>query len=293
MLSSTRQLNPLQLEQLSELSTLCQQHDGGLPVIYHQLLAQKRDSKNTVFYHQDEQLLGFLAIYFFYEQACEVSLLVAPNHRRQHIASQLLLKIIPLLITKEIEKLIFSIPSVIATDWLTSLGFSYSHSEYHMTRTGYAPVLLHNPLLEIRLATIDDINILSEIDNACFKDGQPNSHARFTNLLNDSNYSLFLAYYKQQPIGKAHICWQNAQILFSDIAILPTFQGQGLGNELLIFCINQTLMQGHSEMALDVEGHNITALNLYLRHDFKTAYQHDFWCITVSALQLLLQQKQI
>jgi ribosomal protein S18 acetylase RimI-like enzyme len=90
-------------------------------------------------------------------------------------------------------------------------------------------------------------------------------------------------------VGKAHTRWQENEAIFSDIAIMPKFQSQGLGSELLATCINDALMQGKTKLALDVETSNHSALNLYTRHDFKTVNAIDFWAISPSQLRTILR----
>ncbi|ASQ47345.1 GNAT family N-acetyltransferase [Legionella clemsonensis] len=284
MIICNNQVNEAQLQAIQDLSALCRERDGGTPTIYNHLLLQKRPTENNVFYFQDDQLLGFLSVYFFYEDACEVSLLIAPAHRRRGIAKQLLTTITPLLIAKEMHTLIFSSPTVINSHWLTEQKFLYRNSEYKMLRESYEPIFLSNPKLQIRKATLDDIPTLCSIDEACFSGQQENMMNRFNLLLNDSHYTLLLALHNHVGVGKAHIHWQPKGAIFSDIAILPQYQRQGWGGELLSYCINQALSIGKNKLMLDVETTNQNAINLYTRLGFKTANISDYWTIPLRTL---------
>src|SRR4051812_19799815 len=84
------QLSALQLQQLHELAALCQTTDGGVPCLYPHLLKEKRETDNNLLYYKNNQLIGFLSVYFFYADACEISLMVHPDYRQQKIATQLL-----------------------------------------------------------------------------------------------------------------------------------------------------------------------------------------------------------
>lgn len=289
MLITNRQVTASQIEQLDKLSSRCQQNDKGLPAFYRHILLQKRDTDSNVFYYQNGVLVGFLSAYFFYSNACEVSMLVDPSLRRHGISIQLLKAIFQLFISKQLDTVIFSTPSTLHDHWLPKLGFSYQQTEYHMLRVGYDPILITQPALSIRKAEHQDIETLCAMDDACFKDGQISTPSRFISLLSDNNYSLFVAMREGVPVGKAHIRWQDQNALFSDIAILPPFQRQGLGSELLSFCINHALTSGKSHLELDVETSNRNALDLYLRHNFKIAYEHDFWYISLVKLQKMLE----
>lgn len=289
MLIGNNQLNPTQLNALEELSTLCRSADGDVPAIYPHILVQKRSTESNVFYYEGDKLIGFLSVYFFYMDACEVAVLVDPSHRRQGIAKQLIQTIIPLVKAKQINTLIFSTAPAINEAWLLRLGLQYQNSEYHMQRKSYEPIFITNQALSIRKATEEDIPALCSIDELCFNVDQTNMYSRFMNLLDDGDYTLLLALHNEKAVGKAHIRWQAETATFSDIAIIPSCQKQGWGGELLSYCINHALTLGKTKLALDVETFNEKALNLYIRHGFKSVNTNDFWIINVDKLSTLLQ----
>ncbi|STX44729.1 N-terminal GNAT family acetyltransferase [Legionella donaldsonii] len=288
MLICNNHVSDTQLSAIDDLAALCRAADGGVPPLYRHLLIEKRATDNNVFYYQDNHLAGFLSVYFFYEDACEISIIVDPTYRRQGIATQMLQSIMPLLLTKQINTVIFSTPAKLNDEWLSRLGFHYQSSEYHMQRHSYEPVLISRRELTMRPATAADIPILSVIDEACFEAAkETDMAARFNSLLNDNNYVIFLASLQEKPVGKAHIRWQSDDAILSDIAILPAYQRQGLGSELLAWCINNSLSQGKTHLALDVETSNQGALDLYTRHGFKTKDANDYWAISIDKLRTL------
>lgn len=291
MLFCNRQVDEKLLIKLDKLTAICNEYDKGIPTLYRHILTQKRDTESNGYYLQGEEMAGFISIYFFYANACEVSLMIDPNHRRQGLAKQLIKAMLPLFHARELEYVIFSTPSTLHNHWLPVLGFSYQQTVYHMQRTGYEPILINKPRLSIRKATMDDLDMLCAIDHQCFSESAMSMPSRFINLFDDDNYSLFVAALDQQIIGKAHIRWESDMAVFSDIAIVPKFQRQGLGGELLCFCINQSLTNGKSIIALDVETTNRNALDLYLRHGFKITYEHDYWSIPLKRLEAVIKAK--
>jgi ribosomal protein S18 acetylase RimI-like enzyme len=290
MLVYSQQVNDEQQKQLDQLSHWCEEVDKGLPAIYQHLLKQKRITENNVFYYKDEVLVGFLSVYFFFEDACEVTLMVAPDHRRQGVATELLQGIFPLLESKNMKNLIFSTTGSAHEAWFKQMDFTYKHSEYHMERDSFVPIILNNPSLTLKKATPRDINMLCAIDIMSFS-GQQSMPDRFFGLLADNEYTLFLAYKGDQVVGKAHIRWQPHSALLSDIAILPPFQRKGLGGELLSHCINYALNEGKVKITLDVEANNSKALNLYSKNGFKTTKIFDFWSVPMAHLQSLINKK--
>ena len=288
MLINNHQLTESQLIELSKLLLDCQTVDGGLPAIYHELLIQKRDSATNWFYYENDKLLGFLTVYFFFEDACEVNLLVDPNHRQRGISLQLLKSALPLLKHRNMIKLIFSCSPFFPSEWLTTKDLSYQHSEYKMERNSDEALLIANPSLTLREASLSDMRMLCSIDAVCFNEKHTNMPLRFTYLLNQTDYMILLAKQDNFIIGKAHIRWQEEGVLLSDIAILPAYQRKGFGSELLSHCINQALSMGKNKLGLDVEASNRNALNLYLRHGFNIINTYDFWAMMVEDLEQAL-----
>lgn len=289
MLIFNSQLNQTQLREVQELTASCRETDGSSPPLYPHILEQKRANDSNLLFFEEDKLLGFLSVYFFYANACEVTVIIAPSHRRQGIAKRLLQTVMPLLLAKQMDTLLFATPTAVNERWLSQLGFSYHNSEYQMQRHSYEPILMTKQRLQIRKASEKDIFDLCTIDELCFPEEQDDMLTRFNSLLEENNYTILLAFYQGRAIGKAHIRWQTDSAILSDIAILPHSQGQGLGSELLSFCINHALSLGTTKLILDVETSNHNALNLYMRHDFKTINATDYWAISTDKLHALLE----
>ena len=280
-------VNQAQHLELMALAERCQTNDGDLPAIYYHLLLKPRAHAGNVFCYDAHTLVGFLSVFFFNEKASEITLLIDPNYRRQGLAKAMLQQVLPLLTAKQIDTLLFSVPGTQPQDWLTTKGLVYQHSECHLERP-HAPSTRLSERLTIRRAERADLNILCHIEQACFTNNPSSSPGRFLQLLNDPDYQLFIADYNQEPIGKAHLRKHQHKAILSDIGILPDFQGQGLGSELLSFCIHHAQQQGFTRVALDVETHNETALKLYLNHGFNVVSKQDFYQFPFSQAKIWL-----
>ncbi|STX50103.1 N-terminal GNAT family acetyltransferase [Legionella busanensis] len=287
MLKRNSQLSTTQLEHVNKLALLCAIQDGGLPTLYQDILIKKRETESNILLYENDKLIGFLALYFFYEHACEASLLIDPAYRNQRIATKLFTQIMSLLKQKNMNDIIISFPASAALPWLEASGFNYHHSEYGMIRHSDELLSINNPRLFIRKAALADLNDLCAIDASCFSVHQ-NMTERFTLLLNDNKNTILLALKNKTPIGKAHIQWKPDIAHFSDIAILPSYQRKGLGSELLAHCINEALSKGRITIDLSVEASNQKALKLYQKYHFKVQEKQDYWAISVVKLQNLL-----
>ncbi|MGC1183025.1 GNAT family N-acetyltransferase [Legionella sp.] len=284
MFNITNQLNDRQFKELEQLKTISKKTDGNIPNLYTHLLIQPRHLSTIFLYYEKEQLIGFLSIYFFYDDAVEVSLLIHPQWRHRGIAKQLLQNIIPLVLEKNYFKLIFSSPSSLNDHWLPGFGFSYQHSEYSMERHILNPLLDYKKQLTFRRATIEDIPQLCMLDKACFNKSPDELEQRFQHILNERDYQIELAFEKNYLIGKAHLRWQKHGATLSDIAVFPDKQGQGLGTALITHCVNYALSEGKSDLNLDVETHNQKALDLYTRLGFLMQNACDYWQIEINQL---------
>ncbi len=276
------QIKSIQLNQLKMLSTSCDKADGGLPSIYWHLLVKKRLHNSNVFYYNGKQLIGFLSVYFFYQDTCEITLLVHPQHRHHNVARQLLKNILFSLTVKQMQRVIFSMPIEINTSWLTNRGFIYKHRECHMERIGYKALPVSNTVLQIRTATAKDIPWLKEAEHACFPGTENNPD--YISILNDKVYTLLIATLNDQLVGKAQLRWHEKEAFLSDVAVLPEFQRRGFGSTILVHCINHAHIQEKAKLILDVLATNIHAVHLYSQYGFKITQQHDYWYVMLSQL---------
>lgn len=288
MILQNGELTSAQLHHLKKLQAICLQEDGGLPNLYVPLLSKKRAIEANFLYYQEENLIGFAAAYFFYPDACEITMLIMPSQRKQGIGKVLLKQVLSFIASFHLEKLIFSTGNKHLQGWLSALGFSYYISEYHMQRRLQAKDLPPSSLLSIRPAILQDIPLLCKIDEACFPNNQAPMEQRFTQLLADSEYTILVALLQDKLVGKAHINWLAEYAYLSDIAVLPAYQQQGFGGNILDYGIYWALQKRYNLLALDVETSNKKALNIYLQHGFLILHTTEYWTITPKALNAYL-----
>jgi ribosomal protein S18 acetylase RimI-like enzyme len=280
MLIQVQQTSKVQHKDLRDLNAQCKQADGNSIPIYEYLLEEERVLPSTFLYYEQKQLVGFLSAFFFYENACEIALMVAPDHRGKGIASQLLRALKPLVDSQEIATLIFSmLPGAGEAAQLTTRGFQYQSSEYQMLRDITTP-LKEQQVLSVRKAQEEDVATLCLLDLLCFPTQQNNLDKRLRSLIQDPQYTIFVAELNGVLIGKAHIHWQEDHARLTDIAITPQLQGLGFGTNLMSHCINYALKMGKSNLLLDVETSNQNALRLYTNLGFFSINSCDFWAIS-------------
>lgn len=285
MIIINHQLSGKQLQDLEVLQTACQEVDQGLPTFYPKLLSANRLLPN-ILYYQDSYLIGFLAPYLFYKDAGELCLLVHPFYRRQGIARQLLHSACMILSNYSLDTLFFSSASTFKQDWFQTLGLSYHISEFHMECALPSTCSHITPTLHFRQAVQSDIPFLCYIDEICFKaDSSLEEHLSL--ILQDKSYTLILAFLEREPIGKAHIFWHDGSACFTDIAVLPPYQAQGYGGQILNHCLQVASEYPASHVKLDVEASNQQALNMYLKHGFILLNTQHYWKMDWEKFKLL------
>lgn len=275
------QLSSQQLSDLDELCKDCKRIDGNTIATYQHILSQNRSISCNKLYYQQKRLIGFLSCFFFYEDACEIVLMVAPSARGRGLATQMLDESLPLLMSEQVKTLIFLTPNGFAKDWLVKKGLVYRSSEYQMQRCQVEPVDFDSTTLTIRLATEVDLLTLCHIDGLCFPESPLDASEHFFNLLNNPNYKLFIAETEGKAIGKAHVSFEHDRVRLTNVGVLPTLQRHGFGGILLSHCINYCLANQRYRICLDVETNNEQALRLYARLGFSINNSYDLWSVSV------------
>jgi ribosomal protein S18 acetylase RimI-like enzyme len=119
---------------------------------------------------------------------------------------------------------------------------------------------------------------------ACFHSEKRDIEPTYVRLVNDKTYSLLLASLDHQAIGKAHLHHEPNQMILSDIAIIPNYQGRGYGQALVAYCIEYANPTKHLPLCLDVEADNHNAVHIYEKLGFKPVNIYDRWMIPTQML---------
>jgi len=278
MIIHTQHLEHETIAALNALSAICQHHDGNKIATYTELLIHQRPKPDSLLYYKNKQLIGFAAVFFFEYDNAEISLLVHPQYRKKGYGHTLLHTLLESIQkSRPVGNVNFSVPHGLNTDSLTAHKLQYQSSEYEMQFQIQHPVDIHLDSLDIRVATHADMQVLCLIDQTCFPKTHPYSMHRFETLLSREDHLIFVASYQNQMIGKAHLSWDKKAARLSDIAVLPTMQGQGFGKKIITYCLNQALKIPQSNITLSVETHNKNALNLYQHLGFQVINAIDYW----------------
>lgn len=265
------------MAELEELMSHCKAVDQNTIPIYKHLIDKRHALDCNLLYYRDTQLIAYLRTFFFYAEACEVALMVHPEFRHQGIARQMLLEILPLVKQENMQQLIFSTPKDCNQSWLADLGLSYRSSEFQMQWDPQKKNAVSFKPHAIRLATIQDLDAIVQLDEVCFPKKNPNASDLFRHLLFTNNCGIFVVTHDGRVVGKAHIFKESDRARITDIGVFPDYRGQGIARALIKYCINHGLINNKPKITLDVEATNTSALKLYESLGFYITSAHDYW----------------
>ena len=175
---------------LKDLLKKCLQHDKTVPDMHWSQMADAGVPSTFVF-KKDGQLQGLLKLFFFYDNAVEITILVHPKARRQGIASKLYLQALPILKIKNIQELRFSFADT-QSNWLNRLGAQFKETEYTLLNPlEKTPA----PLQTLDKALLTHSQDLIELDILCFSE-RSLTKERIKDLIQKKNYDI----YKELPI---------------------------------------------------------------------------------------------
>lgn len=278
MIIHTEHLDQKAIELLEALTDACQQADGNKIAIYSDLLANQRPKPCSLLYYNQNQLIGFAGAFFFEHDTAEISLLIHPTYRKQGYGKTLLRTLLhSIQESRAVSTVTFSTPHDLYNQTLIDRGLQYQGSEYEMQYQAHKPLSSDFKDINIRVATIDDMDILCLIDQTCFPSTHAYSAYRFETLLARADNTIYVVTHQNQIIGKAHLAWNKKMARLSDIAILPAMQNQGFGKKIIAYCINQALEIPQPNITLSVETHNKNALSLYQNLGFHIISALDYW----------------
>lgn len=274
------ELNLNQYNDVRQLLSACEKVDKGAPLIYSNSLLNTRVPavNGLVYYHQ--KLIAFVSAYLFYSTACECSLMVLPKYRGRGIAKSLLKVLIPILKSQQMKAMYFTAGQ--AFEIRDQPQISLYSCEYQLAIESETPIIPTNTRLAFRPATVDDIDDMCELDQACFAHHEVHTMAkRFWEVIQSPQYHIIVGELDGHCIAKAHIQWLENESRLSDIAVYPIYQRQGFGSEVVHTCLVESQLRGFNKVILEVESKNEGALKLYLNQGFQIQKATNLWQVPI------------
>lgn len=259
------EITPADHSDVKALLALCAQHDGlALAVNVDNLT---HEPGNGFLYYRGGLLIG--VAFLFGEWTIEVIGTIHPAYRRQGVGRRLLDAIKNYCREQSKEGLtIIGVGGWEAGNaFIQAAGGTYLLSEYHMELS--TPSIKHPAVwrddLTLCQATPAEAPQVSRIAAQAFGDAEEEVTPWVAKAILKPARRFFLVTFSTgETVGCiSTIAEGDGQIDITAFGILPSFQGQGLGRQVLTMTVEMLLAEGWQCIGLDVETENSHALGLY------------------------------
>ncbi len=277
-------LSHSQLEQIKQLEEQCNQHERlTMKLNWSRLQNRPTDQINDFLYYHKEQLVGYLALYGFQPKEVEVSAMTHPNYRQHGIFAQLLTHARSELTQRQTPDFLFICEEISQSGkaCLAAITAKYDFSEYRMDLQT-AVLAVDHATLQMRLATIDDVDLIAQLDTICFDIALAQTQSLAQERLANPHRYVWIASVKGQIIGKIQGFIITDDIYISGFCLFPEYRGQGYGPAMLTQTVSHFTQQGYGNISLEVATNNRNALSLYEQCGFAVITGYDYYRLSVS-----------
>ncbi len=268
-----------QLNEIKVLQDECEKFEEiTLKLNWEMLRNRRNDVKEDFFYYEEDQLVGFLATYYFGEKV-EICGMVYPNFRRKGIFASLLNEALNSI--SSVTTILLNTPeaSNSAKEFIKNQNkCTYSFSEYQMVWKNQE-VKEFTPIVNFTKAEQLDFSFISYLDVVCFGFEKNDAKKYNQRILNEPDRDLFILDVNDEKIGKMSLLREHNESWIYGFAILPEYQGKGYGKNALLQTIQKENEIGN-EIHLEVALENSNAKKLYLDCGFKQYNTQDYYKIS-------------
>lgn len=267
-------LTSKQLKEIKELQQVCEASETFELKLNWDML-QTRSDKVTedFFYYEEGKLIGFLGLYGFGNKV-EMCGMVHPDFRRKGIFSELFQRAIGVVKERGFRNILLNAPSasVSAKEFLKTLPCTYLLSEYQMKWE--EKELVPHEDVSLRLSTLEDFELEVDLEVRCF--GFTEEEAKEFNNHRYDGDQYYIVVFGEKAVGKIRISHLDGEAWIFGFAILPEYQGQGIGRKVLTNVVINEQQKGFP-VFLEVEAKNAHALRLYESCGFRSYHSQDYY----------------
>ncbi|KEO83718.1 GNAT family N-acetyltransferase [Tumebacillus flagellatus] len=227
-----------------------------------------------------EALVGYLCFYTFDGKTAEVIAMVHPDFRRQGVFRAMLERAREAMQQRGIQDVLFVVPgrSLSGTAVMERMGCVFHEAEFGMSFAREPQAFARNEHLQLRpVSTPDDLDALVICLSQGFGDSKENTRLLLQNT-NTPDRMSYLARLDGEPVGGIRVQRErDGHAAVFGFALLPRFQGQGLGRQILTDTVQMLRSEGRREIELDVVTENERGLHLYQTCGFDIAAEYRYY----------------
>jgi ribosomal protein S18 acetylase RimI-like enzyme len=147
-----------------------------------------------------------------------------------------------------------------------------------MELAGEPPVSEGPGAIDFRVAGVDDLPVLAQLDVACF--GGPLEKAQISaDRIRKPNFLGLLGIFEGEPVGKTLVSFEEDSSFVCGLCVRPTEQGRGFGRAILREAILRAKAKSSLPVRLEVACENPRALGLYQSCGFRTTSTYDYYAL--------------
>lgn len=277
----------LSLQELMEVQTLEQQCLKG-ENLHLKLELEERSSNvsrehtispiNEFLAYYDDTLVGYLSISCWGANIGEITGMVHPDYRRNHIFTALFQRAKDELHKRSFRQILLLVDqrSLSGQGFITSQGAKYHLTERQMIlspliaplESSYCTVSLTKALpsdyKEIHRQNQIYFDDISEVDDDMSEFHNPDRIH-------------YLSWHDNRIIGKVKLSYSGDYAYLSGFGILPEYRGKGLGRATFAAALGEAAKHKVHQVGLDVVGSNRTAFTLYESFAFTDVSAMDYY----------------
>ncbi|MEJ8304725.1 GNAT family N-acetyltransferase [Saccharibacillus sacchari] len=276
-------LNEQQLQNVKSLQNICEQRDGILLKLNDDMLRMpSREEHMDYCHYEEDQLIGFLALYGFGGQL-EVCGMVHPDYRRQGIFTRLWNEALASGRLTTASSVLFNAPkaSLAAPEWLKTIRCRYSFSEYEMA---WQADQMQEKSTEVQATSVSyrpyeaaDREFVLQLYMDGFDTDEEDTAGMLQEEAQSSKRIRSMIVYHGQTVGTLVMDYDTpAQAWIFGLVIDIAYRGQGIGRSILMQMIrreNESGLQPH----IGVETQNDNAMRLYESCGFRSYAVQDYY----------------
>jgi len=269
-------LSKQQLKEIKELQAVCEK-DGGfsLKLNWDMLATRPEGRQEDFFRYENGKLAGFVGLYGFGNKV-ELCGMVRPEYRRQGIFSALLDEAVAEAKNRGARQILLNAPagSQSGKAFLATVPNRYFMTEYQMKWNGTAPAVSEGVVL--RPSTERDLPVEVRLEIECFGFTEEEAVSFHKELKAIGNEDFYIIESDGEPVGKMRVDHPEGEAWIYGFAVLPAYQGKGIGRKALSAIIAKENLAGFP-LFLEVEAKNAHALRLYESVGFKAYHAQDYY----------------
>ncbi|MFX3636637.1 MAG: GNAT family N-acetyltransferase [Candidatus Pristimantibacillus sp.] len=267
-------LTTKQLKDIEQLQKECETHDHLQLKLNWEMLRNRGSDQLDFFHYENDELVAFLGLYAF-GSTVEVCGMVNPSERRKGHFHRLFRLGMEEVKQNGYKKILLNAPmgSNTARAFLSKQGAEYAFSEHQMEWQEKPHEETNNILL--RQATLEDYEMRVRLSITAFGVDEEDARVMESKALGDST-DMFMIVVNEGTVGKIRVSREEGQAWIYGFAILPEYQGKGIGRKVLRRVIKEQSSAGYS-VHLEVETKNDHALGLYESVGFKAVHAQDYY----------------